>query len=248
MGEKSTHFGYQTVAEDDKAEMVRGVFDSVAARYDLMNDLMSLGIHRVWKRYAIEMAALRPGHKVLDLASGTGDLVALAARLLGKEGLIAMTDINANMLARGRDRLVDQGCVGNLVHAQVDAENLPFPDNTFDCVSMAFGLRNVTRKEAALSAMRHVLRPGGRVLILEFSKPNNQPLEALYDFYSFSVLPTLGRVVAGDADSYRYLAESIRKHPDQDRLKGMLEEAGFERCDVHNLSGGIVALHRGFKL
>ena len=248
MGEKSTHFGYQTVAEDDKAEMVRGVFDSVAARYDLMNDLMSLGIHRIWKRYAIEMAALRPGHKVLDLASGTGDLVARTARLLGKDGLIAMTDINTTMLARGRDRLVDQGCVGNVVHAQVDAESLPFPDNTFDCVSMAFGLRNVTRKELALKAMQRVLRPGGRVLILEFSKPNNKPLEILYDFYSFSVLPTLGRVVAGDADSYRYLAESIRKHPDQNRLKGMLEEAGFEHCDVHNLSGGIVALHRGFKL
>lgn len=248
MGDKSTHFGYRSVAENEKAAMVRSVFDSVATRYDLMNDLMSVGIHRIWKRYAIEMAGLRLGQKVLDLASGTGDLAGRMSPYVGNDGLITVTDINATMLSLGRDRLIDQGCVGNLVYAQVDAESLPFPDNTFDCVTMAFGLRNVTRKDAALIAIQRVLRPGGKVLILEFSKPNYRPLERLYDFYSFNVLPSLGRVVAGDADSYRYLAESIRMHPDQDRLKAMLEEAGFERCVVHNLSGGIVALHRGFKL
>ena len=244
----STHFGFRTVDAGEKAGLVRGVFDSVASRYDVMNDLMSLGVHRLWKRFAIELAGVRPGQQVLDLASGTGDLADRFADLVGPEGLVLMTDINAAMLGVGRDRMVDRGHAGNLAYAQVDAEVLPFPDNTFDLVTIAFGLRNVTHKEQALAAMYRVLRPGGRALVLEFSKPLNKPLEKLYDLYSFHILPRMGDLVAKDADSYRYLAESIRMHPDQETLKGMMEHAGFERCDVHNMTGGIVAVHRGFKL
>ncbi|MGB5199004.1 MAG: bifunctional demethylmenaquinone methyltransferase/2-methoxy-6-polyprenyl-1,4-benzoquinol methylase UbiE [Sedimenticolaceae bacterium] len=244
----STHFGYRAVGADEKASLVRDVFDSVASRYDLMNDLMSFGVHRLWKRFTIELAGVRTGQRILDLASGTGDLADRMADLVGPEGCVLMTDINAAMLAVGRDRMIDRGHVGNLCYAQVDAEALPFPEDSFDLVTIAFGLRNVTHKGKALRAMYQVLKPGGRALILEFSKPVNRPLERLYDLYSFSILPRMGQLVAKDADSYRYLAESIRMHPDQETLKGMLEEVGFERCDVHNLTGGIVAVHRGFKL
>jgi demethylmenaquinone methyltransferase/2-methoxy-6-polyprenyl-1,4-benzoquinol methylase len=232
----------------EKAGLVRGVFDSVASRYDVMNDLMSLGVHRLWKRFAIELAGVRPGQRVLDLASGTGDLADRFADLVGPDGLVLMTDINAAMLGVGRDRMVDRGHAGNLAYAQVNAEALPFPDDTFDLVTIAFGLRNVTHKEKALAAMYQALRPGGRALVLEFSKPLNKPLEKLYDLYSFHILPRMGELVAKDAESYRYLAESIRMHPDQETLKGMMEQAGFDRCDVHNMTGGIVAVHRGFKL
>ena len=244
----STHFGFRTVDSGQKASLVRGVFDSVASRYDLMNDLMSFGLHRLWKRTAIELAGVRPGQRVLDLASGTGDLADRFADLVGPDGLVLMTDINAAMLDVGRDRMVDRGHAGNLAYAQVDAESLPFPDDSLDLVTIAFGLRNVTHKETALASMYRALRPGGRALVLEFSKPTSKPLEKLYDLYSFHLLPRMGELVAKDADSYRYLAESIRMHPDQQTLKGMMEDAGFERCDVHNLTGGIVAVHRGFKL
>ena len=246
--EKTTHFGYETVPETEKAERVRGVFDSVASRYDLMNDLMSFGVHRLWKRFAVELAGVRTGQRVLDLASGTGDLAARFAGLAGPSGLVMMTDINAAMLARGRDRMLDEGRGGNVRYAQVDAEALPFPADTFDCATIAFGLRNVTHKERALAEMHRVLRPGGRALVLEFSHPTTRPLQAAYDLYSFQFLPRLGSMVTGDEASYRYLAESIRVHPDQETLKGMMATAGFGRCDVHNLTGGIVAVHRGFKL
>ena len=246
--DKTTHFGYQTVAEADKAERVRGVFDSVATRYDLMNDLMSLGVHRLWKRFAMQLTGVRAGQRVLDLASGTGDLAARLAGLVGPAGLVVMSDINAAMLAQGRDRMLDDGRVGNVRYAQLDAEALPFPAGSFDCVTIGFGLRNVTHKERALAEMHRVLRPGGRALVLEFSHPTAAPLRAAYDLYSFQVLPRLGRLVANDEASYRYLAESIRMHPDQETLKGMMEAAGFERCDVHNLTGGVVAVHRGFRL
>jgi demethylmenaquinone methyltransferase/2-methoxy-6-polyprenyl-1,4-benzoquinol methylase len=244
----NTHFGFRNVHRREKAGLVRGVFDSVASRYDLMNDVMSLGIHRLWKRAAIELAGVRAGQKVLDLASGTGDLADRFADLVGPGGLVLMTDINASMLEVGRDRMIDRGHAGNLAYAQVDAEALPFPDNSLDLVTIAFGLRNVTDKDKALKAMYRALKPGGRALVLEFSKPVNKPLEKLYDLYSFQVLPRMGNLIANDAESYRYLAESIRMHPDQETLKGMMENAGFERCDVHNLTGGIVAVHRGFKL
>jgi demethylmenaquinone methyltransferase/2-methoxy-6-polyprenyl-1,4-benzoquinol methylase len=244
----TTHFGYKTVAEEEKAGMVRGVFDSVADKYDVMNDLMSFGVHRLWKRYAIELAGVRRGQQVLDLASGTGDLADKFATLVGPEGLVVMSDINNAMLANGRNRMLDRGHGGNIAYCQIDAETIPFPDNSFDLVTIAFGLRNVTHKEAALASMYRVLKPGGRALVLEFSKPTTKPLAKLYDAYSFGLLPLMGKVVARDAESYRYLAESIRMHPDQETLKGMMEEAGFERCDVHNLTGGIVAIHRGFKL
>jgi len=245
---KTTHFGYQAVAEAEKAERVRGVFDSVATRYDLMNDLMSLGIHRLWKRFAVQLTGVRAGQRVLDLASGTGDLAARLAGLVGPEGTVVMSDINAAMLSRGRDRMLDDGRAGNVRYAQLDAEALPFPDGSFDCVTIGFGLRNVTHKERALAEMHRVLRPGGRALVLEFSHPTTAPLKAAYDLYSFQVLPRLGRLVASDEASYRYLAESIRMHPDQQTLKAMMEAAGFERCDVHNLTGGVVAVHRGFRL
>lgn len=245
---KTTHFGYETVPEAEKADRVRGVFDSVASRYDVMNDLMSMGIHRLWKRFAVELSGVRRGQQVLDLASGTGDLAARFAGLVGPEGRVLMTDINAAMLRIGRDRMLDRGYAGNLFYAQVNAETLPFPDNSFDCITIGFGLRNVTRKEIALASMYRALKPGGRILVLEFSKPVIKPLEKIYDFYSFNLLPRIGKVVANDEDSYRYLSESIRMHPDQNTLKDMMEQAGFERCDYHNLTGGIVAIHRGFKL
>ncbi len=249
MSEKqTTHFGYQEVPAEEKAGRVRQVFDSVADRYDLMNDLMSFGIHRLWKRIAIELSGVRHGQRVLDLASGTGDLAARFAGLVGPEGLVVMSDINASMLEQGRARMIDQGIAGNLDYAQINAEALPFPDNSFDCISIAFGLRNVTDKQQALHEMYRVLRPGGRVLILEFSHPTSRPLRSVYDLYSFRLLPLMGRLVTNDEASYRYLAESIRMHPDQETLKGMMEQAGFERCDYHNLTGGIVAVHRGFKL
>ncbi len=243
-----THFGFRDVDTAEKAGLVRGVFDSVASKYDLMNDLMSFGVHRLWKRFAVELAGVRPGQRILDLASGTGDLADRFAGLAGPDGQVLMTDINAAMLVLGRDRMADRGHVGNLGYVQVDAESLPFPDDTVDLVTIAFGLRNVTDKPRALDAMYRVLKPGGRALVLEFSKPLNKPLEKLYDLYSFRILPKMGELVANDAESYRYLAESIRMHPDQETLKDMMTAAGFERCDVHNLTGGIVAVHRGFKL
>ncbi|HHI76427.1 MAG TPA: bifunctional demethylmenaquinone methyltransferase/2-methoxy-6-polyprenyl-1,4-benzoquinol methylase UbiE [Gammaproteobacteria bacterium] len=244
----TTHFGFRKVPKEQKARLVRGVFDSVAEKYDIMNDLMSFGVHRLWKRFAIELAGVRPGQTVLDLASGTGDLADRFAGLVGPEGLVVMSDINPSMLSVGRDRMLDRGHLGNMAWALIDAERLPIADASVDLVTIAFGLRNVTDKDAALREMYRVLRPGGRALVLEFSKPRNKPLEKLYDLYSFGVLPRMGQLVANDAESYRYLAESIRMHPDQETLKGMMEAAGFERCDVHNLTGGIVAVHRGFKL
>ncbi len=244
----TTHFGFEQVPLGDKARRVGEVFDSVADRYDLMNDLMSFGVHRLWKRYAVELSGVRPGQRVLDLAAGSGDLARRFAGLVGPSGEVVLSDINASMLMRGREHMVEAGLVGNVGYAQADAERLPFADNHFDCVSIGFGLRNVTHKETALAEMRRVLRPGGRALVLEFSHPKSAPLKAAYDLYSFRLLPVMGKLVARDADSYRYLAESIRMHPDQDTLKGMMEQAGFERCEYFNLSGGIVALHRGYKM
>jgi demethylmenaquinone methyltransferase/2-methoxy-6-polyprenyl-1,4-benzoquinol methylase len=242
-----THFGYTEVDEQEKAGMVAGVFHSVAARYDLMNDLMSGGVHRMWKRFAIEVSAVRPGNRVLDIAGGTGDLSMKFADLVGDKGEVVLADINDSMLKVGRDKLIDRGYLHNIEYVQANAEALPFPDDHFDVVSIAFGLRNVTNKESALESMLRVLRPGGRLLVLEFSKPENDLLSRAYDTYSFNILPALGRLVAGDSDSYRYLAESIRMHPDQETLQGMMEDAGFERCEYYNMTGGIVALHRGFK-
>jgi len=247
MSKETTHFGYQTVAVDEKVRRVRGVFDSVANRYDLMNDLMSGGLHRLWKRFTIEQAAVRRGHNVLDLAGGTGDLAGKFASQVGSSGHVVLADINASMLQQGRRRLIDAGVAGNLSIAQVDAENLPFADASFDCISIAFGLRNVTEMETALASMLRVLKPGGKLLILEFSKPS-EAIKPAYDFYSFKVLPMLGKLVANDAKSYQYLAESIRMHPDQDELTDMLRDAGFERCRYHNLAGGIVALHVGYRI
>jgi demethylmenaquinone methyltransferase/2-methoxy-6-polyprenyl-1,4-benzoquinol methylase len=245
--DKSTHFGYKTVPADDKADMVRGVFDSVASRYDVMNDLMSAGLHRVWKRYTINQAAVKPGHVVLDLAGGTGDLAREFARKVGKNGHVVLADINAAMLEQGRRRLIDAGVSGNVTIAQVDAQDLPFESGTFDCITMAFGLRNVTDKDAALASMFRVLKPGGKAMILEFSEPN-KAIKPAYDLYSFKVLPALGKLITNDPDSYQYLAESIRVHPDQETLKTMLETAGFERCRYHNLAAGIVALHIGYRI
>ena len=241
---KTTDFGFREVPEDEKARRVAGVFDSVARRYDLMNDLMSLGQHRLWKRFAVEQSMVRPGERVLDVAGGTGDLARHFARRVGQTGMVVLTDINRSMLGVGRDRLLDEGHV--LPAAQCDAERLPFGPNSFDCVSVAFGLRNMTHKDAALAEMQRVLKPGGRLLVLEFSRVW-KPLAPLYDAYSFQVLPRLGQAVAGDGESYRYLAESIRVHPDQDTLKAMMEDAGFDRVDYFNLAAGIVALHRGVK-
>ena len=245
--ENSTHFGYKTVAADEKADMVRGVFDSVASRYDIMNDLMSAGLHRLWKRYTIDRAAVKPGNVVLDLAGGTGDLAREFARKVGKEGQVVLADINAAMLEQGRRRLIDAGVSGNVTIAQVDAQNLPFEGGTFDCITMAFGLRNVTDKDAALASMYRVLKPGGKAMILEFSEPN-KAIKPAYDVYSFKVLPTIGKLVTNDPDSYQYLAESIRMHPDQETLKSMMESAGFERCRFHNMAAGIVALHIGYRI
>ncbi len=247
MNEK-THFGYQTVDVGQKRDMVGAVFDSVADRYDVMNDLMSLGIHRFWKRYALGQSGVRYGQCVLDLAGGTGDLAAVLCERVGDTGTVVLSDINESMLSVGRDRMVDRGLVQNLEYTLADAEQLPFAPNSFDCVTMAFGLRNVTNKQRALESIYSVLKPGGRLLVLEFSKPILPLLSKVYDAYSFTALPMLGKLVANDAESYRYLAESIRKHPDQQTLKDMMSLAGFERCDYHNLTGGIVALHKGFRL
>lgn len=247
MNDETTHFGYQTVPVANKAQRVADVFHSVAEKYDLMNDLMSVGIHRIWKRITIEMSAVRAGHKVLDIAGGTGDLAAKFAARVGPEGTVVLADINDSMLRIGRDRLLDRGVVENVRFAQADAQHLPFPDNSFDLVSIAFGLRNVTDKDLALRSMLRVLKPGGRLLILEFSKPQNPLIEKLYDGYSFNLLPKLGQLFARDENSYRYLAESIRMHPDQQTLQSMLDSAGFVNTDYHNMSAGIVALHRGIK-
>jgi demethylmenaquinone methyltransferase/2-methoxy-6-polyprenyl-1,4-benzoquinol methylase len=239
-----THFGFKTVDEDQKAQRVRGVFDSVASKYDLMNDLMSLGAHRAWKAYAVAVANVRPGDKVLDIAAGTGDLTRAFARQVGSSGSVVHTDINEAMLRAGRDRLLDEGLL--LPSIACDAEQLPFRNDGFDLVSVAFGLRNMTHKERALAEMCRVLRPGGRLLVLEFSRVA-EPLRKPYDWYSFNILPRLGQWVAGDADSYRYLAESIRMHPSQQELKAMMQAAGFGHVDVHNLTAGVVALHVGVK-
>ena len=239
-----THFGFQTVEETQKAQRVRGVFDSVASKYDVMNDLMSLGLHRVWKAYTVAVANLREGDRVLDIAGGTGDLARAFAKKVGSRGVVLHTDINEAMLSRGRDRLLDEGLV--LPTVICDAEGLPFPAASFDVVSVAFGLRNMTHKERALAEMNRVLRPGGRLLVLEFSKVA-PPLEKAYDWYSFNVLPRIGGWVAGDAQSYRYLAESIRMHPGQAELKARMKGVGFGHVDVHNLTGGVVALHVGIK-
>jgi demethylmenaquinone methyltransferase/2-methoxy-6-polyprenyl-1,4-benzoquinol methylase len=247
MSRETTHFGYETVPVGDKSQRVKGVFDSVAGRYDLMNDLMSGGLHRLWKRFAIEQAAIRRGQAVLDLAGGTGDLAGKFASQVGSSGHVVLADINASMLQQGRSRLIDAGVAGNLSIAQVDAESLPFAPASFDCVTIAFGLRNVTGKEAALASMLRVLKPGGKMLILEFSKPADA-LKPAYDLYSFRILPLLGKLVADDESSYQYLAESIRMHPDQESLLGMMRDAGFERCRYHNLAGGIVALHIGYRI
>ena len=240
-----THFGFETVAENEKAGRVAGVFSSVAQKYDIMNDLMSMGLHRLWKMFTIEISGVRTGDRVLDVAGGTGDLSLAFAKRVGPTGEVWLTDINNAMLTRGRDRLLDEGVLGPV--AQCDAEKLPFPSDHFDCVTVAFGLRNMTHKESAIAEMRRVLKPGGRLLVLEFSKVW-KPLEPAYDFYSFKILPWLGSKVANDPDSYRYLAESIRMHPDQATLKSMMEGAGLARVDYFNLTAGVVALHRGYKL
>ena len=240
----TTHFGFQSVDEKDKARHVRGVFDSVAPKYDLMNDLMSAGLHRVWKAYTVTVANVREGNKVLDIAGGTGDLALAFSKKVGASGQVVHTDINAAMLGVGRDRLLDAGVV--LPTVVCDAEKLPFPDQYFDLVSVAFGLRNMTHKDQAIAEMCRVLKPGGKLLVLEFSKVA-KPLEKAYDFYSFNILPRLGKLVAGDDSSYRYLAESIRMHPSQDALKDLMQKNGFGHVDYHNLSAGIVALHVGIK-
>jgi demethylmenaquinone methyltransferase/2-methoxy-6-polyprenyl-1,4-benzoquinol methylase len=245
---RTTHFGFQEVPVDEKASRVAHVFDSVATRYDVMNDLMSLGIHRLWKRLTIERSGVRPGHSVLDIAGGTGDLTLAFSRRVGPRGRVVLADINESMLRVGRDKLIDKGVGGNVEYVQANAECLPFPDNTFDCITIAVGLRNVTDKAAALASMTRVLKPGGRLLVLEFSKPVNPLFSKAYDQYSFHLLPRIGELVAKDADSYRYLAESIRMHPDQKTLKTMMESAGLERVEYTNLTGGVVALHQGIKL
>ncbi|MEN9657189.1 MAG: hypothetical protein RL571_654 [Pseudomonadota bacterium] len=245
MTDPSTHFGFKTVNESEKAQKVAEVFHSVAKKYDVMNDLMSGGLHRIWKFFTIETSGVKAGDKVLDIAGGTGDLSKAFAKKVGKTGQVWLTDINSSMLGVGRDRLLDQGYA--LPVAQCDAEKLPFPDNYFDCVSVAFGLRNMTHKDVALSEMCRVLKPSGRLLVLEFSKVW-APLKPAYDIYSFKLLPFMGKLVANDADSYQYLAESIRMHPDQETLKQMMKDAGFGRVDFHNMTGGVVALHKGIKI
>lgn len=245
--ESTTHFGYKNVPESEKADKVAEVFHSVAARYDLMNDVLSGGMHRLWKRFTIELSGVRPGNQVLDIAGGTGDLARRFSSLVGREGHVVLADINDSMLKVGRDRLLDKGVAGNIHFVQANAECLPFPDNYFDVVTIAFGLRNVTHKEQAIASMLRVLKPGGRLLILEFSKPKSRLLSKLYDGYSFGFMPLAGKLITNDADSYRYLAESIRMHPDQETLKAMMEGAGFANVSFHNMTGGIVALHRGIK-
>ncbi len=243
----TTDFGYQQVPKAEKAARVREVFESVAGNYDLMNDLMSGGAHRLWKHFTLSQTGLRPGQRALDVAGGTGDLAAGMSKQVGPEGLVLLTDINAAMLREGRDALTDKGIVGNVRYSLANAERLPFPDSSFDCVTIGFGLRNVTDKAAALRSMARVLRPGGQLLVLEFSHPVAPGLKPIYDAYSFSVLPWLGKVVARDEASYRYLAESIRRFPDQETLRTMMQDAGLDNCSYHNLSGGIVALHRGYR-
>jgi demethylmenaquinone methyltransferase/2-methoxy-6-polyprenyl-1,4-benzoquinol methylase len=244
---ETVDFGFERVAPQAKAGRVRAVFDSVADRYDIMNDMMSFGIHRLWKRFTLSQTGLRPGQRALDVAGGTGDIAAGLARQVGPTGQVVLSDINAAMLAHGRDRLLDQGFAKNVECVLANAEKLPFADASFDCITIAFGLRNVTDKAAALRSMHRVLRPGGQLLVLEFSHPVAPGLKPVYDLYSFKVLPTLGRIIASDADSYRYLAESIRTFPTQEALSGMMREAGFDGCRYHNLTGGIVAVHRGWK-
>tara|TARA_B110000858_G_C17784813_1_gene466636 strand:- start:1470 stop:2219 length:750 start_codon:yes stop_codon:yes gene_type:complete len=244
---KTTHFGFKKVPVEDKAAKVADVFDSVASKYDLMNDLMSLGIHRLWKRYAIDLSGVRAGQLVLDVAGGTGDLTAKFSKLVGEEGKVVLVDINESMLKIGRNKLINAGCSNQILCTLGDAQYLPFPENTFDCITIAFGLRNVTDKDMALRSMYRILKPGGRLLILEFSKPSNPLLKKAYDFYSFSLLPKIGELVANDSQSYQYLAESIRMHPDQSTLKAMLKKANFVDVEYYNMTGGIVALHRGFK-
>jgi len=246
MNDKTTHFGFKDVPWEEKQGKVAEVFHSVAGKYDLMNDLMSMGIHRVWKRYTIELAAVKPGMRILDLAGGTGDLAAKFSRLVGKDGQVVLADINGSMLNVGRARMADKGVTGNIEYAQVNAECLPFPDNHFDRITIAFGLRNVTDKDAALRSMLRVLKPGGQLMVLEFSKPA-KALSPIYDTYSFKLLPMLGKLFANDSESYQYLAESIRMHPDQATLQGMIDDAGFVNTNFLNLSAGIVALHRGYK-
>jgi demethylmenaquinone methyltransferase/2-methoxy-6-polyprenyl-1,4-benzoquinol methylase len=247
MSQDKTHFGFEQVPLDEKVKRVAGVFHSVADKYDVMNDLMSLGIHRLWKRFTLSQTGLKAGMSALDLAGGTGDLAMKMSRMVGPTGKVVLSDINASMLGVGRERLLDAGISGNMEYVQANAECLPFADNTFDCVTMAFGLRNVTDKDAALRSIYRVIKPGGRLLVLEFSKPVAPGLSPVYDVYSFKILPMMGKLVANDADSYRYLAESIRMHPDQETLKGMMTDAGFENVNYHNLTGGIVALHKGYK-
>ncbi|NOY62887.1 MAG: bifunctional demethylmenaquinone methyltransferase/2-methoxy-6-polyprenyl-1,4-benzoquinol methylase UbiE [Gammaproteobacteria bacterium] len=246
--QETTHFGYQQVAIDEKVNRVRSVFDSVADQYDVMNDLMSLGVHRLWKRFTIGTSGVRAGQRVLDLAAGTGDLTRQLSKKVGDRGQVVSSDINGSMLNNGRERLLDQGFAGNIDYVQANAECLPFADNYFDCVTMAFGLRNVTDKDRALASITRVLKPGGALIVLEFSKVVIAPLKPLYELYSFKVLPLMGQLVANDAESYRYLAESIRMHPDQEALKTMMEKAGLERCSYTNMSAGAVALHKGYKL
>lgn len=248
MSDNKTHFGYQSVDTSEKEGMVGQVFDSVAAKYDVMNDLMSFGVHRVWKRFTIDQSGVRPGQCILDIAGGTGDLAAKFSRRVGKDGQVVLADINASMLRTGRDKLLDSGIIGNVVCTQANAEDLPFEDDSFDCITIAFGLRNVTDKDKALASMNRVLKPGGRLLVLEFSKPVLPLLAKAYDVYSFTALPMMGKLVANDAESYRYLAESIRMHPDQETLKEMMNTAGFAKTTYHNLTGGVVALHKGFKV
>ena len=246
--DNTTHFGYKDVPAGEKQAMVADVFHSVAAKYDVMNDLMSFGVHRLWKRFTIDMSGVRPGNKVLDLAGGTGDLTKKFSKIVGTSGTVVLADINSSMLEVGRERLTNQGYVGNIEYVQANAQYLPFEDNTFDVITIAFGLRNVTDKDEALRSMFRVLKPGGRLLVLEFSQTNNPLLKKAYDLYSFTALPLMGKLVTNDSESYKYLAESIRMHPDQETLKGMMEEAGFNRVSYHNMTGGMVALHRGIKV
>lgn len=248
MTKKETHFGYKTVDEKVKESLVAGVFDSVASKYDIMNDVMSFGVHRVWKKIAMQHTGLKPGGTALDVAGGTGDLTMQMSKQVGPTGKIIISDINASMLEEGRKRLLDKGYAGNIDFVEANAEDLPFEDNSFDCITIAFGLRNVTHQDKALQSMFRVLKPGGRLLVLEFSKPVVPGLDKVYDFYSFNILPKMGKLIANDEESYRYLAESIRMHPDQETLKQLMIDAGFERCTYHNMTGGIVALHKGFKL
>jgi demethylmenaquinone methyltransferase/2-methoxy-6-polyprenyl-1,4-benzoquinol methylase len=245
--DKTTHFGYEQVAVTDKAKKVEAVFSSVASSYDTMNDVMSFGLHRLWKKFTIEQAKIKPGQKILDLASGTGDLAKAFSKRVGNSGLVVMSDINQDMLNQGRAKLLDQGIYKNLEFTLVDAEQIPFTDNHFDLVTIAFGLRNVTDKNQALREMYRVLKPGGKAMILEFSKPPVKALAKIYDVYSFKVIPKMGKTIANDEASYQYLVESIRMHPDQETVKNMLASAGFEDCEYRNLTGGIVALHWGFK-